>query len=75
MLTIDAAQLYRRRLQIIGAAGTIVGDLHFPLTAAARGQLRARIDSILPLREAAQAHLRVKFHQANGKVLLSPLLT
>ena len=75
MLTIDAAQLYRRRLQIIGAAGTMVGDLDFPLTAAARGQLRARIDSILPLREAAQAHLRVEFHQANGKVLLSPLLT
>lgn len=71
-LSIDAVQLYRRRLRVIGAAGTTLSDLDFALAAGGQGKLVATIDSVIPLSEAAHAHRLVEANKARGKILLSP---
>ncbi|MFN3477568.1 MAG: zinc-binding dehydrogenase, partial [Candidatus Methylomirabilales bacterium] len=38
----------------------------------ASGQLKLRIDQMLPLAEAAEAHRRLEGRQTTGKVLLLP---
>ncbi len=45
---------------------------HAVLDAVRSGALRVRVDSRLPLREAAEAHRRLEGRQTSGKVLLLP---
>jgi D-arabinose 1-dehydrogenase-like Zn-dependent alcohol dehydrogenase len=70
-VTLDMKRLYMRRLRIIGTAGTNVPDVYKALDAAAQGQIRAIVDRIMPLREAAEAH-RIVEEQITGKVILDP---
>jgi NADPH2:quinone reductase len=44
------------------------------LKLAAEGKLTAKIDRVMPLREAAEAHRIVAGRNAVGKVLLDPTL-
>jgi len=61
-----------RRLRIIGAAGTNLADVEKALHTAREGKIRAIIDRIMPLREAAQAHRIVEQNQIAGKIILDP---
>jgi NADPH:quinone reductase-like Zn-dependent oxidoreductase len=71
-VTLDIKRLYMRRLRIIGTAGTNVADVHKALDAAGQGKIRAIIDRIMPLRDAAQAHRIVEKNQISGKTILDP---
>jgi NADPH:quinone reductase len=71
-VTLDMKRLYMRRLRIIGTAGTNVPDVYKALDAAAQGKIRAIIDRIMPLREAAEAHRIVERNQIVGKIILDP---
>jgi NADPH:quinone reductase len=71
-VTLDVKRLYMRRLRIIGTAGTNVPDVYKALDAAGQGRIRAIIDRIMPLREAAEAHRIVEKKQTPGKIILDP---
>jgi NADPH:quinone reductase len=71
-VTLDMKRLYMRRLRIIGTAGTNVPDVYKALDAAGQGRIRAIIDRIMPLREAATAHRIVEKNQIPGKIILDP---
>jgi NADPH:quinone reductase-like Zn-dependent oxidoreductase len=71
-VTLDMRRLYMRRLRIIGTAGTNVADVYKALDAAAQGKIHAIIGSIMPLRDAAQAHRIVEKNQFVGKIILDP---
>ena len=71
-VTLDMKHLYMRRLRIIGTAGTNVPDVYKALDAAGQGRIRAIIDRIMPLREAAAAHRIVEKKQIPGKIILEP---
>lgn len=73
-VTLDVKRLYLRRLRIIGAAGTNLPDVERALRAAARGEVRAIIESILPLSRAADAHRKLEQNQTLGKIILDPTL-
>jgi NADPH:quinone reductase-like Zn-dependent oxidoreductase len=71
-VTLDVKRLYLRRLRIIGAAGTNLPDVHRAIETASARQIRAIIDRVLPLREAAQAHRILEKNQTLGKIILDP---
>lgn len=73
-IELDLKRLYICRLQIVGAAGTNRRDVLRALEAASQGKLRAIIDRVMPLEEAAAAHRIVEENQAHGKVILDPTL-
>lgn len=53
---LDVRRLYGRRIKIIGGAGSTRMDIAVILEAALAGRIAARIDRILPLEAAAEAH-------------------
>jgi len=71
-VTLDVKRLYRRKLQIIGGAGSDPRDVEATIHGAASGRLRAAIDRILPLSEVAEAHRLVNDRIVTGKVVLVP---
>src|SRR5262245_4060842 len=71
-VTLDAKRLYMRRLRIIGAVGTTLHDVEKSLDAARRGQIRAIINRVMPLRDVAEAHRIVEQNQIVGKIILQP---
>jgi NADPH:quinone reductase-like Zn-dependent oxidoreductase len=71
-VTLDVKRLYRRKLQIIGGAGSDPRDVEATTQGAASGRLRAAIDRILPLSEVAEAHRLVNERVVTGKVVLVP---
>lgn len=71
-VTLDVKRLYLRRLRIIGAAGTNLPDVERALRTAAEGKIRAIIDRVMPLREAAEAHRIIERNQTLGKIILDP---
>jgi NADPH:quinone reductase len=71
-VTLDVKRLYMWRLRIIGTAGTNAPDVYKALDAAGQGRIRAIIDRIMPLREAAEAHRIVEKNQIPGKIILDP---
>ncbi len=55
--------------------GTLVGDIEdFAawLDPIREGKIQPRIDSVLPLSQAAEAHRRIASHQARGSIVLLP---
>ena len=69
---LDVKRVYMRRLRIIGAAGANLPNVDKALQAASAGQIRAIIDRIMPLREAAEAHRILEANQTLGKIILDP---
>jgi NADPH:quinone reductase-like Zn-dependent oxidoreductase len=72
---LDVRRLYGRRLRIIGGAGAGRSDIALALEAAAKGQLHAVVDRILPLEGAAEAHRLSEAGELLGKVILDPRAT
>lgn len=73
LVPLDVRQLYRSRQQIIGGARPRPEDFDRALETASRGQLRAAIDRVLPLSEAAEGH-RLAERGTLGKIILDPTL-
>jgi NADPH:quinone reductase-like Zn-dependent oxidoreductase len=73
-VTLDVNRLYLRRQRIIGAAGTNSGDVRRALAAAGRGEIRAIIERVMPLSEAAEAHRLLESQTVKGKIILEPKL-
>lgn len=71
---LDLRRLYMKRIQIIGDGSEAPGGIDRVLKLAAEGKLTAKIDRVMPLREAAEAHRIVAGRNAVGKVLLDPTL-
>ncbi len=71
-VTLDVKRLYRRKLQIIGGAGSDPRDVEATAQGAASGRLRAAIDRVLPLSDVAEAHRLVNERIVTGKVVLVP---
>jgi len=67
-------RLYLRRLQIIGDGSEAPGGVARAFQLASEGKITAKIDRVLPLREAAQAHELVARRDGIGKVLLDPTM-
>jgi NADPH:quinone reductase-like Zn-dependent oxidoreductase len=69
---IDINFLYLNQIKIIGGTGGRPGAYEASMEAARDGKLKANIDRILPLRDAALAHQLVGDRKLNGKILLDP---
>lgn len=73
IVALDCRRLYHRRLKVIGGAGATPSNFESALGAAVDGKLRAVIDRVMPLAEAAQAHHIVGRREVLGKVVLAPV--
>jgi NADPH:quinone reductase len=73
-VTIDFAHLYHKRITIKGMPGYTPSDLPDCLKAAAEGKIVPRIERVLPLSQAAEAHRLVEAHEGMGKIVLDPTL-
>jgi NADPH:quinone reductase-like Zn-dependent oxidoreductase len=71
-VTLDVKRLYRRKLRLIGGAGSDPWDVQATIEGAASGALHGAIDRILPLSEVAEAHRLVSEREVTGKVVLVP---
>ena len=71
-VTLDVRRLYHRRLQIIGGPGSTRRDLDRALEEVRAGRIRAVVDRIMPLREAAVAHRLLEDNSNIGKIILDP---
>jgi NADPH:quinone reductase-like Zn-dependent oxidoreductase len=69
---IDVKRLYRRKLSLIGGAGSDPKDVQATVEGAASGRLTAAIDRVLPLSAIAEAHRLVDERLVTGKVVLVP---
>jgi NADPH:quinone reductase len=72
IVALDCRRLYHRRLKVIGGAGSTPSNVESALGAAVDGKLRAVIDRVMPLEEAAQAHHIVGRREVLGKIVLAP---
>lgn len=73
-VALSLRRLYLRRLQIIGDGSEAPGGIARAFELARDGKVVAKIDRVLPLREAAVAHELVAARDTLGKVLLDPTL-
>jgi NADPH:quinone reductase-like Zn-dependent oxidoreductase len=72
IVPLDVNRLYLNQISVIGATGDTPADVAMSLEAAAAGELKAIIDRVLPLRDAALAHEIVEARAGIGKVVLDP---
>ena len=70
--TINIRKMYQKELTVMGAALGTVAELRTLIHLAGQRKLQPIIDSVLPLREARQAHLLLENRQNFGKVCLRP---
>ena len=68
---IDLRAIFFKQLEIRGSTMGTRGDLARALPLLQRGQLKARVDKVFPLWEAAAAHRALESRQVFGKVVLS----
>ena len=73
-VTIDFAHLYHKRITIRGMPGHRRADVAKCFAAAAEGTIKAQIERILPLSQAAEAHRLVESGESAGKIVLDPTL-
>jgi len=71
---LDPRRLYLKRLQIIGDGSEAPGGVARALQFASEGKLKGRIDRVLPLSAAAEAHRLVADREGVGKIILDPTL-
>ena len=70
--TIDLRHVFFRQISILGSTMGSKGDLLTVLDHVAAGRLRPVVDSVLPLRDAAEGHRRLEERRAIGKIVLTP---
>ena len=73
-VAIDFAHLYHKRITIKGRPGYDAADVPRCLAAVAAGRIKVRIERILPLSRAAEAHRLVESGASTGKIVLDPTL-
>ena len=71
---LDCGLLYHRNLRIIGGTGSTDRNVRDTIAAAAAGKLRAKIEKILPLSRAPEAHRIIEAGVPAGKIVLDPTL-
>ena len=69
---LDLRRLYMKRIQIIGDGSEVPNGIERTFQLAAESKLYGRVDKVLPLEAAAQAHQLVASRDGVGKVLLTP---
>lgn len=72
LVNIDLRHLFYRQLTIYGSTMGSKGDLLEILKFVRSGHLRPTLDRVFPLKEAAQAQLRLMERRQFGKVILVP---
>jgi NADPH:quinone reductase len=72
--SIDFSHLYHNRITIKGRPGHTPSDLPHCLAAAAERKVTPRIERVLPLSRAAEAHRLVEENAGQGKIVLDPTL-
>jgi NADPH2:quinone reductase len=73
-VAIDFSHLYHKRITIRGQPGYHPPDVPRCFAAAAEGKVKAQIERILPLSQAAEAHRLVESGESLGKIVLDPTL-
>ncbi len=71
---LDCGILYHRNLHIIGGTGSSDENVRDTMQAAAAGKLHAKIEKVLPLSQAAEAHRIIEATIPTGKIVLDPTL-
>jgi len=74
-VTIDFSHLYHKQITIKGRPGYHPPDVPRCLAAAAQGKVKAQIERVLPLSQAAEAHRLVETGESLGKIVLDPTLS
>lgn len=74
IVPVDFYLVYHNLLKIMGSPGSRMADLAPCFEAAAAGGLRARIERVMKLSEAAEAHRLVEGSPGMGKIILDPTL-
>jgi len=69
---VDLRHLFYRRLSLLGSTMGSKGDLIQIVRLMERGELKAVIDTVLPLSKAKEAHERLANREQFGKVVLLP---
>ena len=71
---LDCGILYHRNLKIMGGTGSTDKNIEDTMKAAAAGKLRAKIQQVLPLSQAPEAHRIIESGVPMGKIVLDPTL-
>ena len=71
---LDCGILYHRNLRIMGGTGNTERNVADTMKAAAAGTLRAKIQVVLPLSQAAEGHRIMESGVPTGKIVLNPTL-
>jgi NADPH:quinone reductase len=75
IVPLDVRHLYLNRITIFGNPFDTPGNFELGMKFAAEGQLKALINQVLPLSEAARAHELAETRDGVGKILLDVNLT
>lgn len=70
---IDIRKMYQKQLTLMGSALGTMSELRTIIRLAEQGKLCPTIDSVLPLRQAAEAHRIMEARENFGKICLSPV--
>jgi NADPH:quinone reductase-like Zn-dependent oxidoreductase len=73
-VSINFSHLYHKRITIKGCPGYTPSDLPHCLAAAAAGKITPRIDRVLALSRAPEAHRLIEANGGQGKIVLDPTL-
>ncbi len=73
-VSIDFFHLYDKRISIMGMPGYEPGDREKCYQAVAEGKIRPRIERVMPLSQAVEAHRLTETDPAIGKIVLDPTL-
>lgn len=68
----DLRHIFYRQLRVIGSTMGSDSDFASVMRCVFRGQLRPVVDSVLPLKDAAEAHRRLEARNVFGKIVLVP---
>ena len=71
---LDVNRLYLNQLKVLGGTGQTREDFDIALKAAAAGKLKAPVDRIMPLKDAARAHELLAEGGILGKIILDPTI-
>jgi len=71
---LDCALLYHRNLTVMGATGSTEKNVADTIALAAAGKLHARVEKVLPLSQAPEAHRIMEAGVPLGKIVLDPTL-